>query len=64
MLLDVLCRLALQRSGLEREERTCLSHGENTVCDERLHLFREAQEADAVRDCRAAACDAARELFL
>ena len=64
MLLDVLCRLTLQRSGLEREERTCLPHGENAVRDECLYLFREAQEADAVRDCRAAARDAARELFL
>ena len=64
MFLDVLCRLTLQRSGLECEERTCLSHGENAVRDECLHLFREAQEADAVRDRRTAARDAARKLFL
>ena len=41
MFLDVLRRLALERRTLKSKERAHLPHCENTVRDERLHLFGE-----------------------
>ena len=64
MLLDVLRRLALEGFALKREERARLSHGEDTVRDKCLYLLGEPQEADAVRNRRAAACHAACQFLL
>ena len=62
--LDILRRIALQFRILDRDKRARLPHREAAVGNVRLHLCRELQQAEEVRDMRAAASDLFRHFLL